>query len=136
MSDHSKGATPVMAGDSPADEVRTVVENWAQAIRAGDLDGMLANHTDDILMYDVIPPTRLRGTAGYRAQWELFFQYSPGGDGSFDLIDLEVFADGSVAFCHAIVAIVDLRCRLTLGLRKSGGRWLIAHEHHSFPGES
>lgn len=27
----------------------------------------------------------------------------------------------------------DLRLRLTVGLRKEGDRWTIAHEHHSFP---
>jgi hypothetical protein len=25
------------------------------------------------------------------------------------------------------------RLRLTLGLRKQDGRWVVAHEHHSFP---
>jgi ketosteroid isomerase-like protein len=25
------------------------------------------------------------------------------------------------------------RLRLTLGLRKERGRWVVAHEHHSFP---
>jgi len=25
------------------------------------------------------------------------------------------------------------RVRLTLGLRKEQGRWIVAHEHHSFP---
>jgi ketosteroid isomerase-like protein len=25
------------------------------------------------------------------------------------------------------------RLRLTLGLRKQDGRWLVTHEHHSFP---
>jgi ketosteroid isomerase-like protein len=25
------------------------------------------------------------------------------------------------------------RLRLTVGLRKEDGRWLVAHEHHSFP---
>ena len=25
------------------------------------------------------------------------------------------------------------RLRLTLGLRKEQGRWVVAHEHHSFP---
>ena len=25
------------------------------------------------------------------------------------------------------------RLRLTLGLRREGGRWRVAHEHHSFP---
>jgi len=27
----------------------------------------------------------------------------------------------------------DDRLRLTLGLRKEHGRWVVAHEHHSFP---
>ena len=27
----------------------------------------------------------------------------------------------------------DNRLRLTLGLRKLDGRWLVLHEHHSFP---
>ncbi len=30
----------------------------------------------------------------------------------------------------------DHRLRLTLGLRKEGGRWVVAHEHHSFPDRS
>ena len=25
------------------------------------------------------------------------------------------------------------RLRLTVGLRKEAGRWVVAHEHHSFP---
>lgn len=62
--------------------------------------------------------------------------YSPLGDGSFDLLDLEVFAGRDVAWCHAMIAIVDLRCRLTLGLRRVDGQWMIAREHHSFPGEA
>jgi len=28
-----------------------------------------------------------------------------------------------------------LRLRLTLGLRRQDGRWIVAHEHHSFPAE-
>jgi ketosteroid isomerase-like protein len=28
------------------------------------------------------------------------------------------------------------RLRLTVGLRKEGGRWVVAHEHHSFPNTS
>lgn len=27
----------------------------------------------------------------------------------------------------------DFRLRITLGLRRDDGRWVIAHEHHSFP---
>ncbi len=28
------------------------------------------------------------------------------------------------------------RLRLTIGLRKEEGRWVVAHEHHSFPDSS
>jgi ketosteroid isomerase-like protein len=27
----------------------------------------------------------------------------------------------------------DNRLRLTIGLRRDGGRWVVSHEHHSFP---
>jgi hypothetical protein len=27
----------------------------------------------------------------------------------------------------------DNRLRLTIGLRKEGERWVVSHEHHSFP---
>jgi ketosteroid isomerase-like protein len=27
----------------------------------------------------------------------------------------------------------DVRLRLTVGLRREGGRWVVSHEHHSFP---
>jgi ketosteroid isomerase-like protein len=29
--------------------------------------------------------------------------------------------------------VPDQRLRLTIGLRKAGGRWTVTHEHHSFP---
>jgi len=30
----------------------------------------------------------------------------------------------------------DRRLRLTIGLRKEGGRWVVSHEHHSFTDRS
>jgi ketosteroid isomerase-like protein len=30
----------------------------------------------------------------------------------------------------------DNRLRLTLGLRKDDERWVVVHEHHSFPDKS
>ena len=49
---------------------------------------------------------------------------------------------GSVAFAYALLKCgtpadfsrqPERRLRLTLGLRKTDGRWTVAHEHHSFP---
>ena len=39
-----------------AAQVRTLIERWAKAVHAGDLDAVLADHADDIVMFDVPPP--------------------------------------------------------------------------------
>lgn len=114
-------------------QIRALIEGWAKAVRAKDMDGVLANHADDIVMFDVPMPLQSRGMEEYRKTWELFFDHSPGGPGSFDVTELRIVADQSVAYCHAIVKIFDSRVRITIGLRKEKEQWLIAHEHHSYP---
>ena len=51
-------------------------------------------------------------------------------------------AGADVAFAYALLrcgtseslaARPEQRLRLTLGLRKTDDRWIVAHEHHSFP---
>lgn len=113
--------------------IRTLVENWARAVREKDMTGVLAHHTDDIVIFDVPPPLQSKGIAAYTKTWDLFFSYSPGGTGSFDVSELKVIAGDSVAFCHALVRIFEHRVRLTIGLRMVRWKWVIAHEHHSYP---
>ena len=49
------------------DQIRTLIEHWAEAVHAGDLDGVLADHAPDIVMYDVPPPyDGVRGIDAYR----------------------------------------------------------------------
>lgn len=119
----------------PDDEaaIRAVLERWAAAVRAGDMEAILADHSDDIVMYDVPLPLESRGLAAYRQTWELFFNYSGGGDRAFNIISAEVEAGDRVAWCNCILGIEDTRLRLTVGLRRVGGRWVVAHEHHSYP---
>lgn len=114
-------------------QIRALVGRWATAVRAQDMDGVLANHTEDIVMFDVPMPLQSKGMAAYEKTWELFFAHSPGGPGSFDVTELRIFAGGSVAYCHALVKIFDSTVRVTMGLRKQGRQWRIAHEHHSYP---
>ena len=116
-------------------KIRALVEQWAGAVRAKDMDGALANHTDDIVMFDVPMPLQSKGMEEYKKTWELFFDHSPGGPGSFDVTELRIVASESVAYCHALVRIVDAKVRVTIGLRNEEGQWLIAHEHHSYPVE-
>jgi uncharacterized protein (TIGR02246 family) len=123
-------------------EIRALIERWAEAVHAGDLETVLADHTPDIVMFDVPPPKDgVRGRNAYEATWPPFFEWQRNG-ASFELVELAVTAGSDVAFAHALLrcgtpeelaADPDNRLRLTIGLRKDGGRWLVTHEHHSFP---
>lgn len=115
------------------EKIRKLIEEWAAAVRIGDLEKIISNHTDDMVMFDVPPPLQSKGLKAYAQTWDLFFQYSPKGEGSFNLSELEITASDSVAFAHALIGIMGSQARLTIGLRKVDGQWYIAHEHHSYP---
>jgi uncharacterized protein (TIGR02246 family) len=118
-----------------------VIERWVHAVQERDLDGVLADHTDDVVMFDVPPPENgARGIDEYRETWPQFFRWLEQG-AVFELASLQVAAGADVAFACALLRCgkpseleknPDRRLRLTVGLRKEGGRWLIAHEHHSY----
>jgi ketosteroid isomerase-like protein len=92
-------------------------------------------------MFDVPPPDDgVRGIAAYRATWPGFFDWQRSG-ASFEIVSLHVTAGDDVAFAYALLrcgtedelrARPEKRLRLTVGLRKQQGRWVVAHEHHSF----
>ena len=126
-------------------EIRGLIEDWAKAVRARDIDKVVAFHTDDMVMFDVPPPVAVRGIDGYRETWPQFFEWQRKVDGSFEIAFLEVTAGDDVAFATALLRCAPRaelkkddtpRLRLTVGLRKDRGRWVIAHEHHSFPASS
>jgi uncharacterized protein (TIGR02246 family) len=124
-----------MTQNSNQTQIRALVEEWASAVRTKDMNSVLANHADDIVMFDVPMPLQSKGMKEYKKTWELFFDHSPGGPGSFNVTELRIVASESVAYCHALVKIFDSKVRVTMGLRKKGRQWLIAHEHHSYPVE-
>jgi uncharacterized protein (TIGR02246 family) len=123
-------------------EIRDLIQRWAVAVHAGDLEGVLEDHTEDIVMFDVPPPEEgVRGLDAYRRTWPPFFEWQ-GSGASFEIVSLDVTAGEDVAFAWALLRCgtedelredPDNRLRLTVGLRKDGGRWVVAHEHLSFP---
>jgi uncharacterized protein (TIGR02246 family) len=122
-----------MMDNSHETQIRQLVENWAAAVRAKDVEGAVAHHADDVVMFDVPLPLLSRGMEEYRKTWELFFANNRGGPGSFEVTDLRIAASDTVAYCHALLKIFDSTARLTMGLRRERGQWLVAHEHHSYP---
>jgi uncharacterized protein (TIGR02246 family) len=124
------------------EQIRTLIQRWAAAVHDGDLPTVLADHASDIVMFDVPPPDQgVRGIDAYRDTWPPFFEWQASG-AVFDIESLEVTAGADVAFAYALLrcgtskelaARPEQRLRLTVGLRKVGGRWTVQHEHHSFP---
>jgi uncharacterized protein (TIGR02246 family) len=113
--------------------IRDLVEDWARAVRANNLQGILANHSPDILMFDVPPPIQTKGIEGYKKTWNRFFSWSR-GSGVFDVIEMNITAGNEVAFVTALMRCAgteangdktELEFRLTIGLRKIGGQWMV-----------
>src|SRR3954454_7430736 len=86
-------------------QIRSLIERWATAVDQGDMDGVLADHADDIVMFDVPPPDEgVRGIDAYRATWPGFFTWQASG-AVFEIESLEITAGADVAFAVAL-----LRC--------------------------
>ena len=121
--------------------IRELVENWASAVRTKDLHGILANHSPDILMFDVPPPLASKGLEAYAKTWDLFFAWSD-DPVIFDIKSMDITAGNDVAFVAALMRCggteksgerIELEFRLTIGLHKIGEQWVVLHEHHSIP---
>jgi ketosteroid isomerase-like protein len=122
-------------------EIRDMIERWAKAVRSGKLEEIVANHSGDILMFDLPEPPQSKGIDAYKKSWDQFFHWFK-DSGVFDLSDLKVTAGDEVAFATSMIPCrgteddgsdVELGVRLTVGLQKLNGRWIITHEHHSEP---
>ena len=82
---------------------------------------------------------RRGGIDAYRETWPPFFVLQARG-ASFEIVSLDVTAGDDVAYAYALLRCgtqqelddnPQNRLRLTVGLRKEDGRWVVAHEHHS-----
>jgi uncharacterized protein (TIGR02246 family) len=121
--------------------IRAVIESWTAAVRRRDIAGILQNHSADIVMFDVPPPFQSKGIEAYNKSWELFFSWT-NDPIPFDVTEMSITAGSNVAFVVATMHCAEpgaegehqpLDFRLTVGLRKIDGKWMITHEHHSVP---
>ncbi|MGF9755719.1 MFS transporter [Microvirga sp. 0TCS3.31] len=136
-----RGAADTGDAGNDVAAIREVIERWARNVAACDVGGVLVGHTRDVTMFDVPPPSRgVEGLDGYAETWPMFFEWLA-RRGHFSLTRLTVEADRSAGFAHALVRCEDRdappvdapdHLRITFGLRKVDGSWLIAHEHHSY----
>jgi ketosteroid isomerase-like protein len=122
-------------------QIRDIIERWVKAVHERNYDGILANHSANILMFDVPLPFESKGIEAYRKTWDLFFSCQQERI-IFDIVRMDVVAGGDVAFVAAVMSCDEIlkdgkrsefRFRLTVGLRKVEEKWIILHEHHSVP---
>ena len=129
-----------MTGDETA--IRALIEQRIEAMRGRDARAALATLTEDVVAFELAPPLRLGPEQARDAEalqaWFAMFE----GAVDVEIADLVIRADGEVGYCHSLNrmratriggAEVDFWMRSTLGLRKVGGAWRIAHGHTSVP---
>jgi ketosteroid isomerase-like protein len=102
---------------------------------------VVADHSDDIVMFDVPPPEDgVRGIDAYRRTWPPFFDWQRHG-AHFEIVELDIMAGVDVAYAWALLRCgtdgelaerPERRLRLTLGLIRDENTWIVTHEHHSF----
>ncbi|MGK5680067.1 YybH family protein [Actinoplanes sp. URMC 104] len=123
-------------------EIREVVEGRAERLSKGDVRGFLAYSAPEVVTFDLAPPLGSRVDSSDPAPieaWLATFEAPP----RREVTQLEITADGDVAFATSIDSMTGtskatgesfrLWYRVTLGLRRLDGRWLVVHEHESVP---
>jgi ketosteroid isomerase-like protein len=121
-------------------QIRKLIEHWAYALRAKDLDGVMASFTPDATTFDLAPPLQ-QDTAGRRQALSAWF---PGFSGpiGYEIGNLDIAVGVNVAFCCSLNRLsartvsgeeFAIWVRVTMGFRKVDGTWKIAHAHTSVP---
>ena len=122
-------------------DIRTLLDEWANALRVKDIDKILTFYSSDVVTFDVVPPLQYAGTQEYTKSFRRMFDAFQGPI-AFETRDLIITVAADLAFGHSLVRTVgimkngeeiDRWLRRTVCLRKVGDKWRITHEHVSLP---
>jgi len=122
-------------------EIRQCMDNWAKALRAKDINALMAYYAPDIVTFDLMPPLQCQGVDAYRKNFEMWFA-SVQGPIDYQIRDVRITTSEDVAFCHHLSRVKSTRTtgqhtdtwvRVTVGFQKINGQWLVTHEHVSVP---
>lgn len=121
--------------------IRELIDDWASALRAKNIDGVMSHCAADIVSFDLAPPLQYVGTDALRKSLEAWFPTFQGPVG-YEIRDLTITASDDAGFCRSLNRIsgtrtdgeeTDVWVRATIGCRKIHGKWMITHEHSSVP---
>ena len=125
----------------PESQVRAVLEDMAAAIRAKDVDLVMARYAPDVVAFDLLPPLRYKGAEAIRERLSAWFSSFRGTIG-FEMREPCIAAADDIAFCHSLNrvngatnsgATIEMWWRATNCFRKIDHRWLVTHAHSSEP---
>ena len=126
---------------STPSEVSALLERWSEAIRAKDIDRLMALYSPDIVYFDVVPPLHYTGSAAVRRNFLRWFAGWESAIGQ-EIRDVTLVASGDLAVAYLLIRAsgtlkhgreVDYWVRATVCCQRADQRWVITHEHISLP---
>ena len=125
-------------------QIRELIDARAAALKTGDVDTIVSYYAPEVVQFSLAPPLQQSTDArnpGQLRGWIATFEAPP----AREVTRLQVTAGPDVAFATSVDCLsatpkgmtesFSLWHRVTLGLGKIDGRWLITHEHQSVPFE-
>ena len=124
-------------------EVNASLQRLVAAVNAKDINGIMAYYVPDesLLVFDALPPRQYVGASAFRKDWEGFLAAYPSTVRA-EVSDWKTETEGNLAYGHGIFRTtgpdkdgkpLDLTVRITDVYRKINGKWLVVHEHVSWP---
>ncbi|GLI00882.1 YybH family protein [Phytohabitans aurantiacus] len=121
--------------------IRQQIETIVEALRTKDLDALKQPYSTDVVSFDIDPPLQHVGIDAKLKNWANVFAFFE--DVRYELRDLTLTVGDEVAFGHAFgrltgtlkdgTATTGMWVRVTYGLRRIDGTWLITHDQVSVP---
>jgi len=124
-------------------EIRALHQRYSSAFNKKDVATIMSCYApgQQLFVFDAIPPREYPSWEAYKKDWEVLFSAYPGPLHD-EISDLKITTDGNLAFSHHIEtghftrangSRMDWVVRVTDAYRRVHGKWLIVHEHVSFP---
>ncbi len=127
---------------SAEDEIRQLMEDVSEAVRARDMTTILSAYADEAVIYDVRDFLKI-DKAGLRRSWQECFDSST--EFSYKIKDLKFQIDEHTAFSFNLSHCtgttkdagekIDIWIRVTTCYAKRNEKWQVLHEHISAPGD-
>jgi len=121
--------------------IRALVGGFVKAVRARDIEAVMAVFAPEVVSFDLGPPLSHGGGEAFAGRWRALFD-AYAGPIDYEVHQLDVTAGGDMAFSHSLNRTrgttrdgkaVDRWLRWTACYRKLGDQWRIVHEHVSVP---